>query len=175
MKKKLTTIKLGLLLVVLLLLNQGCLGQQSTVKLMSEQDVPIICSQVQGMDLNTISDQDLIFVLDNTWYENENACWQAVVKKALEQDRQIPMMHLARAIHAFNSNTNKKWFSKAAYQYFTGIVQGKASYQDKDKNLMKAWMGFEIQEAQSKYDDRLTQAKRVCQRLDYDLYRRLFL
>ena len=169
------TIKITLFLAVLLFVAQGCLGKKETVKLMPIPENRVSCSQALSMGLDGISNNDLGLILDQALLDNDQSCWKQLVQKSLNQDRNIPMTHLARAVHAFNANKSEKEFSLATHMYFLEIVRGGRAYQKQDQNLMKAYVSFEIKRAKTKNDNRLKRAKLVCKRLDNDLYRKFFL
>ena len=169
------TIKITLFLAVLLFMTQGCLGKKETVKLMSAPENRVSCNQALSMGLDGISNNDLGVILDRELLENDQSCWKQLVLKSLDQDRNIPMLHIARAVHAFNTNKSENEFSLATHMYFLEIVRGGRAYQKQDQDLMKAYMSFEIKRAKTKNDNRLKRAKLICKRLDNDLYRKFFL
>lgn len=176
MKLQKQMIRLILALVAILFITQGCVPKQGAVKLVNppvEQE--LTCKDAKLMDFARLSDRDLAVVLDQAVYDNRMACWKYLMKKALEADRDIPAHHVARAVHQFNANRTADTFSLATYRYFENIAKGYDNYEKNDRALMKAWIGFEIRRAQTKKDERLIRAKRVCQRLDNDLYEKLFL
>jgi hypothetical protein len=169
------TIKITLFLVVLLFATQGCLGKKETVQLMQAPEKPVTCSQALDMGADELSDQNLGLIMDQALAESDKSCWKSLVKKTLEQDLYIPMRHLAKAIHAFNANESENEFSLSIHRYFLEIARGKGNYQEKDQNLMKAYLSFEIKRANTKNDNRLKKAKLMCKRLDNELYRKFFL
>lgn len=168
-------IKIALFLGLLLFIAQGCMGKKQTVKLMPPIKDPLSCKEILLMDAASVPYNDFILALDNSVsgsliYE----CWKPLMKKALKDGRQIPVNHLAKAVHVFNRNDSKDEFSLAVYLYFKEIINGKESYRDKDKNLMKQYLSFTINNAQSKHDKNLEKAKLVCSRLDPELYGKFF-
>ena len=175
MKHKTNIIKLTLMLVMLMFAAQGCVAKKETVKLIPAPQSPVSCYEVLAMDIEDVSDHQLQTALDSALYENEMTCWRLLVQKALEKDRDVPKSHLSRAVHEFNKNKTQELFSLATHRYFVELAQGNGVYDVKDKELMKAWLGFEIRRAQTKKDDRLIRAKRVCRALDTHLYEKFFL
>lgn len=175
MKTQKNKIRLVLIFLVLLVIGQGCLGQQQTVELIETPVEPITCSKVRVDGLDSVSNNQLVQTLDRALYENDFTCWKSIIKTALIEGRDLPLNHLAKAVHAFNTNQTKDIFSIATHQYFLQIVKGNAQYQNKDRNLLKAWISFEIRQAKTQNDANLKKAKRVCQRLDRPLYNKFFL
>ena len=166
---------LGLGLVMLLVTAQGCVAKKESVKLIPAPQLPAGCSDVLAMDLFDVSDAQLAAALDRANSEDDPSCWKALTERALEADRKIPKRHIARAVHAFNRNRTADTFSLAVHRYFVEIDNGSGTYGVKDKELMKAWLGFEIRRATAKNDERLIRAKRICRRLDNHLYQKFFL
>lgn len=172
MKPKINIFTLALVVLVAVFITQGCVKKKDTVQLIPSPKTPIACQDAYVSDL---SDHELAQTLDRAVFENQMECWKQLVEQALEANRDIPKSHLARAVNAFNKNKTQDAFSLATHRYFVEIANGNGQYKVKDKMLMKAWLGFEIKRAQTKKDQRLIRAKRVCQRLDNHLYRKFFL
>lgn len=166
-----TTLVLGLVLVI----AQGCVGKNERVELMPEIEEPVGCSDMLLMDAASIPYNDFILALDNSvegsgFYD----CWKPLMKKALKDGMHIPVNHLAKAVHVFNRNDSKDEFSLAVYLYFKEIINGKGSYHDKQRKLLAQYLSFTINNAQSKQNKNLEKAKLVCSRLDPELYRKFF-
>lgn len=174
MKLKKELFKVILPGLMLLFITQACVGKQEKVPLISSSEDQISCQEVISRGMNTVSDNELNQALENAVSEHHTDCWRLLVQKALEEDRDIKMCHLARAVNVFNKNKTEKLFSLATYRYFVEIARGNGRYGVKDQKLMQAWLSFEIRRAEAKTDKRLIRVKRVCQRLDNHLYQKFF-
>lgn len=168
-------IKIALFLGLLLFVVQGCLGKKERVELMPQIEDPVACSDMLLMDADSIPYNDFILALDNSvegskFYD----CWKPLMEKALKDGRQIPVSHLAKAVHVFNRNDSKDEFSLVVYLYFKEIINGNGSYQEKEKKLLKQYLSFTINNAHSKQDKKLEKAKLICSRLDPELYGKFF-
>ncbi len=167
---------LSLFVISLILISAavGCTGTKKSVEIMAPPPEPLTCSQVLADGVENYSSGQIAEVLDQAWLNTNEACWRKVVRASLEKGQDLPMHHLARAVHLFNHRRTETVFAKAVHAYFMGMVDGKAMYKEADQRLMKAWMGYEIRNARSKNDPGLVSAKQVCRRLDASLYERLF-
>ncbi len=154
----------------------GCTtGKQQSVALMPEAREAITCDLALNMDTRQIPDDDFHHILNNSqkgdWLD---ACWKPLMVKALKEDRDIPMTHLSRAIHRFNNQETKEAFNMAAFQYFSKIVKGEATYGDAQQELLSQYLHLAILDAQHKNDKNLKKAMLVSSRLDPEMYDKFF-
>lgn len=166
-------IMIGLFLLVA---TVGCVGKKKTVKIIPAPEGPKECSQILVMTLFDIPDDSFHFVLDKAYQTNDlEYCWKPLIKKAIKEDKPIPMDHLAKAVHIFNRNDNKSHFSDVVYLFFKGVINGERAYGEIEKKLLAEYLSFSIQNAGSRQNPALEKAKLVCARLDPELYGKFFL
>jgi len=164
-----------LFLSVILSMTQGCLTKSPKLRIVEMSEAPLTCRRVLAMGPGSASEGQLVQVLDRAWRMGENDCWQNLMAALLKSDREIPVPHLARAVHRFNKNRTRDLFSKATFRYLEGFVLNRHDYGVPQKHLLQAYAGFEIRRAGSKDDPALKQARLLCSRLDPDLYEKMFL
>ncbi len=154
----------------------GCTtGKRQSVELMPEAREAVTCDIALNMDTRQIPDDDLHHILTNSqkgdWLDS---CWKPLMVKALNEDRDIPMTHLSRAIHRFNTQETKQAFNQAAFQYFSKIVKGEGEYGDVQQQLLTQYLHLAIRDAQHKNDLNLKKAMLVSSRLDPEIYDKFF-
>lgn len=161
--------------LVVLLALQGCVGSKTTVEMMPAPESAPVCSEILTGGLEGVSDHDLAQALDSASGGMEmDRCWKPVMKRALMQNREIPMRHLAKAVHVFNRNGTREYFSAAVYQYLRGVVNGKGVYRAAEQHLLEEYLRFSIKNARTRHDPALEKARLVCSRLDPQMYDRFF-
>ena len=158
---------------------QGCVANKDVVELMPSIKQPVACRDMLLMDTDLIPHDDLILALDHSFSglgsgSEFDECWKPLMKKAIQGGRDIPMKHLARAVHVFNKNDSKDAFFIAVYLYFKEIINGRGYYGSREKKLLAEYLSFIINNSQSKQDKSLEKAKLVCARLDPGLYGKFF-
>ncbi len=154
----------------------GCTtGKQQTVALMPEARGAISCDTALNMDTRQIPEDNFHHILNNSqkgdWL---GSCWKPLMIKALQEDRDIPMTHLSRAIHRFNTQETKDTFNLAAFQYFSKIVKGEGEYGDAQQQLLTQYLHLAIRDAEHKNDLNLKKAMLVSSRLDPEIYDKFF-
>lgn len=159
----------------LFFIAQGCLAKKETVKLLPAIEEPIACSEMLHMDTAAIPADDFALALNRSYSGiGFDDCWKPLMEKALKDGRQIPINHLAKAIHVFNRNDSRDQFSLAVYIYFKEIIKGNRVYKDTDKKLLAEYLSFIINNAKSRQDEELEKARLICSRLDPELYGKFF-
>ena len=153
----------------------GCSAKKESVPLMAESREELTCTRALNMDTRQIPDDEFFRILDNSqkgdWLDT---CWKPLMVKALSEDRDIPIKHLGRAVHRFNTQETKDAFYMAAFQYFSKIVRGEGEYGSPQKQLLTQYLHLAIRDAGHKNDLNLKKAMLVSARLDPEIYDRFF-
>jgi len=158
------------LAVFLMALSHGCVSK--TVEVRGAPD----CREAIASDLADVSDLEIKEMLDEAWAEsNHDLCWTPLVQTALEERRAIPAEHLRKAVHELNQRQTSEIFHKAVVRYLTYLAQEREVYTNKDRRLLESYCRWAINNARSRSDQKLQQARNLCKRLDTDLYRKLFI
>lgn len=164
-----------LTIIVALAVVSGCVGKKKPVPLLPAPPPRLTCNQAVFMDVREIPDADFAEILDQAETGDDfETCWKGLMVQALEADRDIPMRHLARAVHFFNRQDTKPAFYLAAFQYFSKIVKGQGAYTDPQQQLLVQYLHLAIRDARTKNDRTLKKAMLVCSRLDPDMYDKFF-
>lgn len=161
--------------LVMFVLIQGCVAKKETVELMPLEDDPVTCNEMLSMDQPSVSHHDMILALDNSLSGSTfDTCWKPLMRMAVEQQWDIPLRHLGKAVHVFNRNDSKEVFFSSVYLYLKGVLNGKGQYRVKEKRLLAEYLSVTIAGAQSRQDRQLEKAKLICSRLDPKLYEKFF-
>ena len=157
----------------------GCTATKNSVPLLGDPQENTVealsCADALNMDTRQIPDDEFFRILNNSqtgdWLDT---CWKPLMVKALSEDRDIPMKHLGRAVHRFNTQETKEAFYMASFQYFSKIVKGEGEYGSPQKQLLTQYLHLAIRDARHKNDINLKKAMLVSARLDPDVYDRFF-
>ena len=149
----------------------GCVGQ----KRMSVIKPEPTCAEALAAGIKAYSDYEIAQLLDSA-LENKDmdGCWIPLVKQCLDDKREIPARHLVEAVKTLNTNRHEDYFHKAVYRYFAGLAENPEKYRPEDRRFLETYLSFLINTAESNRDKHLGQAKLLCQKLDRNLYARLF-
>ncbi len=121
-----------------------------------------------------ISDHEIALLLDQAQGNGLTDYWIAVMERCLNEDKNIPHEHLAKAVHVFNKRQYQDLFNKAVLRYFSNLANGEGSYRSEDQLLLETFCSYLINNAATRQDQNLKQASLLCHRLDPDLYGKLF-
>ena len=172
MKK--TTIILLLLLAVGGFLTaglSGCVGAKRAAVIRPAPD----CTEALAGGFTDLSDNALSDLLDQAALDTRpEACWIPLMKKALDENRDISRTHLLRAVKVFNKKQHEDYFHKAVYRYLADIAKTSGRYRVEDRRLLENYCSYLIQSAATRADDHLGHAKLLCKRLDPELYAKFF-
>lgn len=163
----------GLLTVFLLiaLLSGGCMSSRQAVVV---GPVPT-CEEALSTGLQGFSDDELAGLLDRSLSEDRmTGCWMPIMETCLNENREIPHRHLAKAVKTYNKRRYEDVFHKAVYRYLADIAKGKAPYRPEDRLLLENYCSVLINSAHSVGDKNLGQAQVLCRRLDGGLYQKFF-
>ena len=156
-------------------LNIGCTQSRARVPVNSQHGQVLTCEDVQTSGVHGLSDRETALLLDQALESDRLAdCWIPVMERCLNEDKDIPHEHLAKAIHVFNKRQYQDLFNKAVFRYFSSLANGEDSYGSEDQLLMETFCSYLINNATTRQDQNLKQASLLCHRLDPDLYGRLF-
>ncbi len=134
---------------------------------------PPSCQEAIDSSLAMVSDDRLAQLLDEALADdNLDACWQPAVEVALEQQRNIPHGHLAKAVEVFNQRRHAELFHAVVSRYLSSLANGQ--YRKEERRLLEAYARYAIDHAASSSDPRLRDVKLLCAKLDSDLYSKLF-
>ncbi len=158
-----------ILMALLALVFTGCVHQQQAVVAPRP-----ICSDALAGSLADMTDNEIAVMLDEASADRNKECWIPLMEKLLAGQREIPHRHLVEAVKTFNKQRYADTFHRAVYRYLANLAQGKADYGPADRDLLEAYAGHTIRQATSAKDRNLRQAQLLCQRLDRDLYTKLF-
>jgi len=164
----------GVLLVIFLLFilgTSGCtLGQKAIVV-----GPGPTCQDVLSTGLHGFSDYEVARLLDRGLKNDlKSECWIPIIKICLDENREIPRVHLAEAVKTFNRRRYENLFHKSVYRYLADAAKGKAQYRDEDHFLLESYCSFLINSANNINDKNLGQAQVLCRKLDPDLYSKFF-
>ncbi len=170
---------LGYFMVVLSLfylgLSIGCTQSLARVPMNSHHRQVLTCEDVQTSGVHGISDREIALLLDQALESDSlTDCWIPVMERCLNEDKNIPHEHLAKAIHVFNKRQYHDLFNKAVLRYFSNLASGEGPYRSEDQLLLETFCGYLINNAATRQDQNLKQASLLCHRLDPDLYGKLF-
>ncbi len=177
MKKKLLSPIVSSLtsLTVLLLLGlllTGCAGQKAMVM------VPPSCQDALGANYHELTDHEIARLLDEALDEECSSCldncWIPLMRRCLDDGRDIPHRHLVQAVKTFNQEQYRRYFHMAVYRYFFDLSRGRGDYRPVDRQLLRSYCAMLVRNSDSRHDPRLAQAMELCQRLDPDLYSKMF-
>ena len=88
---------------------------------------------------------------------------------------EISYRHLKQAIKDLNQYQYESYFHKAVYRYFNEIIFNDGiSYRREDKDFLTAYIRYNIRKCPSKECLPLTRSKQICNKLDSDLYAKIF-
>jgi hypothetical protein len=133
----------------------------------------VSCQEAIDSNLRTISDTRLAELLDDGLVDGDlDACWNPLMKMALEQQRDLPRRHLAEAVAAFNQRRHAELFHTAVSRYLSSLPHGE--YHQEDRRLLEAYARYAIDHATSRSDGRLRDVRLLCAQLDVVLYNRIF-
>jgi len=135
------------------------------------------CFDLIGGSLSQASDAQIAVLLDQARDKGEiNSCWKPLIKKCLDEKRDIPHKHVTLAIKALNKKRDEVCFHKAVLRYFQDIIRKDTiKYRQVDREFLKAYCHYVIIHAQKATDPKLLQAKDLCRHLDPDLYQHIFV
>ena len=160
------------LLLLLGLLLTGCATKSAMIV------VPPTCAEAQGERYHDLTDYEVARLLDEAADENcascLKQCWIPLMQRCLDDGREIPHQHLVRAVKVFNHQQYQHYFHIAVYRYFYDLSRGVGDYRPVDRQLLRSYCEMLIQNSRSRRDRKLSQAMELCQRLDPDLYNRMF-
>jgi len=166
------TIPINLAVVLILTATFfGCTGLRKAAVIMPQPT----CAEAVGSGIRNTSDNDLTALLDESQGEDRrDSCWVPLVKLGLDDKRDIPRAHLAKAIKVFNKREHEAYFHKAVYRYFADLSKNRSGFRPEDRRLLQAYSSYLINSVRSQEDPNLKQAKLLCKRLDRNLYAKLF-
>jgi len=161
-------------LAVVLISTAAFIGCAGTKRVAVVKPQPS-CSEAVRSDLQSISDNELVLLLNESQSEGgQDDCWIALVKLGLDNNRDIPRTHLAEAVKIFNQREHEAHFHKAVYRYLADLSKNPSKFRAEDQRLLQAYCSYLINSVQSQQDPNLQQVKLICKRLDQSLYARLF-
>lgn len=135
---------------------------------------PTCADAVEG-SLERLSDYEIEKILDESLESGQTGgCWAPLMRRCLDQDREITHKHLARAINEFNNLDNKQYFEKSMFRYFSNIDKGVASYRPEDKELLTAYCRYVVRNAKTGQDPAVRNAELLARRVDPDLFDLMF-
>ncbi|RJQ48792.1 MAG: hypothetical protein C4530_24160 [Desulfobacteraceae bacterium] len=164
----------------LLLLSAGLFLAASLLGCTASRKAAVIkpapnCTEALAGSFNDLSENELSDLLDQTSSETRlESCWIPLMKKGLDDNRDIPHAHLLKAVKVFNKKQHEVYFHKAVYRYLAGLTQTPNRYRMEDRNLLETYCSYLINSAATSKDERLDHAKVLCRKLDRDLYAGLF-
>lgn len=160
-----------LFLGILIVITGGCSTKSAPPP---SRYVPTCVDAIDG-SFESLSDYDIERILNDTLAGNQMAdCWIPVMKQCLDQNREVPHGHLARAVNVFNRFDNKLYFEKSVFRYFSSIDNGAASYRDEDRALLTAYCRYAVRNAASSQDPSVKKAELLARRLDPELFDLMF-
>lgn len=157
------------MLAIFLLVFVGC-ASQKTVK------PPLRCIDALADSYGGVSDSEIANFLDESFNNGtRQTCWEPLIKKSLDERRDIPHEHVKLAVKHFNQLQHKDYFHKAVYRYFRDIIDQNATYrQDQDRAFLEEYCRYAIKRATTKSDKILIQARLLCEQVDPWLFNRIF-
>ena len=135
------------------------------------------CFDLVGGSLSQASDAQIATLLDEARGKGEiDSCWKPLIKKCLDERRNIPHDHITHAVKVFNKRRDEEYFHKAVLRYFQEIIRrDDLKYREVDREFLKAYCHYTITRATKPEDPELLQAKDLCRRLDPYLYKHIFI
>lgn len=159
-------------LFLLTFLFAACNQYQTATVLMPE--AKLVCEEAISEDLSGVSDGDLAFLMDKALEDGDiDSCWQPLMKKGLDQSRNIPEKHLTEAVKRFNTRGQQNLFHKAVLTYLNKKADS-GGYSAADRRLLESFSSMVIHRAKTSSDTTLSRTRQVCQRLDPELYTKIF-
>lgn len=156
---------------IVLLIMSGCSTKSTPAP---KKWMPTCADAIEG-SLDRLSEYDIQRILDESLESRQLAgCWAPLMKRCLDQDREIPQEHLAQAVNKFNNFDNKAYFEKSLFRYFSNIDKGVASYRSEDKELLTAYCRYVVRNAKSSQDPAVKNAELLTRRLDSELFDLMF-
>ncbi len=167
------TILLGFVGILAIgVLMTGCASQNAMII------APATCQEALGDRYHDFTDYEIARLLDEALDDNcrdcLNTCWIPLMQKSLDDSREIPHRHLLQAVKTFNQQQYSNYFHTAVYRYFRDLSRGKGSYRTIDRELLRTYCAMLVHDSYSRHDYKLAQAMELCQRLDPDLYVKMF-
>jgi len=137
---------------------------------------PLTCEDLLAKtDLNAAGDEQLAIALDASETGGRpDSCWMHLMRRALKENRKVPMHYLIEAVKVFNKQQYAEEFQLAVYRYLAELAERNGGYRAQDRALLESWCRLEIRSAASVKDPNLIRARTVCRKLDQQLYARLF-
>lgn len=156
-------------LAIFLLIFAGC-AQQKMVK------PPLQCIDAVTYSFGMVSDSEIASLLDESFNKGtKETCWEPLIKKSLDERRDISHDHVKLAVKHFNQFQHEDYFHKAVYRYFRDIIEQDATYrEDADRAFLEEYCRYAIKRALTKSDKILIQARLLCEQVDPWLYKRIF-
>ena len=96
------------------------------------------------------------------------------MQRSLDDSRDIPHRHLRQAVKTFNQQQHAEYFHTAVYRYFRDLSRGQGSYRAVDRELLRTYCAMLVHDSYSRHDRKLAHAMELCQRLDPELYGKMF-
>ncbi|MBN2705707.1 MAG: hypothetical protein JXR89_04615 [Deltaproteobacteria bacterium] len=136
------------------------------------------CKVALGDNYHRLTDFEIVRLLDEALLEECNEClyncWIPLMKKALQEGRDLPRKHLLQAVKVFNQKQHDKFFHLAAYSYFDNLVRSRETYREIDRKFLRAYCTTLVNHSRTRDDRQLVKAMELCRRLDQELYRKIF-
>jgi len=174
MKQMFSDFQRNILLIVIGVLGimNACVAPQYPPS--NYQVLPTTCESI--LQNEQISSSEIKEALDQSLSNKSHTiCWLPLIKRCLDEHRDIPHQHIIAAIKKLNRYQNRIYFHKAVLRYYQHMMSGMAHYQNKtDRPFMEAYCRYAIKNAFSKNDQRLVEITSICQKLDPWLYKKIF-
>ncbi len=167
-------VKLVGMVVVLLVavLLTGCATETAVIT------VPPTCQQALGERYHDLTDYEIARLLEEAGDEDCRSCladcWIPLMRRCLDDGRDLPHTEIVKAVKVFNQQQYRKYFDLAVYRYFYDLSRGVGTYRPVDRKLLHSYCAMLIHNSKSRGDRRLAQAMELCQRLDPQLYDKMF-
>ncbi len=164
---------LGLLSILSLsFMMTGCANRSAMII------APPTCEEALGDRYHDFTDYEIARLLDEALADASQDClydcWIPLMQRALDDSRDIPHRHLLQAVKTFNQQQYGNYFHTAIYRYFRNLSRGEGSYRSVDRELLRTYCAMLVNDSYSRHDQKLAQAMELCQRLDPDLYGKMF-
>lgn len=163
----------GLLGVLALSAMTGCVTSRTAMVI-----APPTCQEALGDRYHEFTDYEIAGLLDEAQADNcpdcLYECWIPLMKRCLDDSREIPQRHLLQAVKTFNQRQYSKYFHTAVYRYFYNLSRGRGAYRTVDRTLMRTYCSILVHDSHSQNDRKLSQAMELCHRLDPELYSKMF-
>jgi len=163
----------GAALALLLgLLLTGCATDTAVIT------VPPTCQQALGGRYHDLTDYEIARLLEEASVEDCRSClgdcWIPLMQRCLADGRDLPHSEIVKAVKVFNQQQYRKYFDLAVYRYFYDLSRGIGDYRPVDRKLLHNYCAVLVHNSKSRTDPRLAQAMELCQRLDPQLYDKMF-